>query len=85
MSGKDVGHVPGRFRSVDETSPHFRSRTEPDRRMLGSMADVTYILAAIEAGDPQAAAKLLPLIYAELRALAAARMAPEAPDHTLQM
>lgn len=47
------------------------------------MADVTRILSAIEAGDPQAAAQLLPLVYAELRALAAARMAAEAPGHTL--
>ena len=48
------------------------------------MADVTQILAAIEAGDPHAAADLLPLVYDELRKLAAARMAAEAPDHTLQ-
>ena len=48
------------------------------------MADVTQILAAIEAGDPHAAAELLPLVYDELRKLAAARMAAESPDHTLQ-
>ena len=48
------------------------------------MADVTQILAAIEAGDPSAAAELLPLVYDELRKLAAARMADESPDHTLQ-
>jgi RNA polymerase sigma factor (TIGR02999 family) len=48
------------------------------------MADVTQILAAIEAGDPKAAAELLPLVYDELRKLAAARMAAETPDHTLQ-
>jgi RNA polymerase sigma factor (TIGR02999 family) len=48
------------------------------------MADVTEILAQIEQGDPQAAAELLPLVYAELRRLAARRMDQEAPDHTLQ-
>ena len=52
--------------------------------MLGVVADVTQILSAIEQGDPRAAAELLPLVYDELRRLAAARMAAEAPDHTLQ-
>ncbi len=48
------------------------------------MSDVTQILNAIEDGDPSAAEELLPLIYDELRKLAAARMARESPDHTLQ-
>ena len=48
------------------------------------MSDVTRILSAIDAGDPHAAAQLLPLVYDELRKLAAARMASEAPGHTLQ-
>ena len=48
------------------------------------MADVTRILFAIERGDPQAAAELLPLVYDELRTLVAARMAEERADHTLQ-
>jgi RNA polymerase sigma factor (TIGR02999 family) len=48
------------------------------------MSDVTQILVRIEAGDPSAAEKLLPLVYDELRKLAAARMAQESPDHTLQ-
>src|SRR6476469_9890421 len=48
------------------------------------MADVTQILAAVEAGDPRAAAELLPLVYDELRKLAAARMAEERPGQTLQ-
>ena len=48
------------------------------------MPDVTQILNAIEDGDPSAAEELLPLIYDELRKLAAARMAQESPDHTLQ-
>jgi RNA polymerase sigma factor (TIGR02999 family) len=48
------------------------------------MHDVTQILAAIEQGDPQAAAQLLPLVYEELRRLAAQRLAQEAPGQTLQ-
>src|SRR5215470_7625541 len=48
------------------------------------MYDVTRILSQIEAGDPSAAEQLLPLVYDELRKLAAARMAAEAPGHTLQ-
>lgn len=48
------------------------------------MTDITHILNAIEAGDPNAANELLPLVYDELRKLAAARMAREAADHTLQ-
>jgi RNA polymerase sigma factor (TIGR02999 family) len=48
------------------------------------MSPVTQILSAIECGDPRAADQLLPLVYDELRALAAARMAREAPGDTLQ-
>jgi RNA polymerase sigma factor (TIGR02999 family) len=48
------------------------------------MADVTQILSAIEAGDPHAAAELLPIVYDELRKLAAARLADEKPGQTLQ-
>src|SRR5262249_34059613 len=47
------------------------------------MSDVTHILAAIEQGDPHAAAQLLPLVYDELRRLAAAQMAREKPGQTL--
>ena len=52
--------------------------------MLGGMADVTQILTAIVAGDPRAAAELLPLVYDELRQLAAARLAGEKAGQTLQ-
>jgi RNA polymerase sigma factor (TIGR02999 family) len=48
------------------------------------MTDVTRILSAIEAGDPHAAEQLLPLVYDELRKLAAERMAQERPGQTLQ-
>src|SRR5687768_14992532 len=48
------------------------------------MSDVTRILSAIEQGDPHAAEQLLPLIYDELRKLAAQKLAHEAPGQTLQ-
>src|SRR5262245_55972007 len=48
------------------------------------MSEVTRILSAIETGDPHAAAELLPLVYDELRKLAAARLADERPGQTLQ-
>ena len=55
-------------------------------RKLGytlAMADITLVLAAVDAGDRQAASQLLPLVYDELRKLAAARIAAERPDHSL--
>lgn len=48
------------------------------------MSDVTKILNAIDAGDPQAASQLLPLVYDELRKLAAQKVAQEKPGQTLQ-
>jgi len=48
------------------------------------MLEVTRILSAIEQGDPQAAEELLPLVYDELRRLAAQRLAEEKPGQTLQ-
>ncbi len=48
------------------------------------MSDVTRILSQIESGDPSAAEQLLPLIYDELRKLAAAKLAHEKPGQTLQ-
>jgi RNA polymerase sigma factor (TIGR02999 family) len=48
------------------------------------LSDATQILNAIEQGDPQAAEQLLPLVYEELRKLAAQRLAQEAPGQTLQ-
>jgi RNA polymerase sigma factor (TIGR02999 family) len=52
--------------------------------MLSSMSDVTRILSAIEQGDPHAAEQLLPLVYDELRKLAAHKFAQEKPGQTLQ-
>src|SRR5262245_53948172 len=51
--------------------------------MLVAMSEVTRILSAIEQGDPQAAGQLLPLVYDELRKLAAQRLAHEKPGQTL--
>src|SRR6187455_2785630 len=48
------------------------------------MSDVTQILSQIEQGDSQAAEKLLPLVYEELRKLAAVKLAQEKPGQTLQ-
>jgi RNA polymerase sigma factor (TIGR02999 family) len=51
---------------------------------LDLMNEVTRILSAIEVGDPNAAGQLLPLVYDELRRLAAQKMAQEAPGQTIQ-
>src|SRR5262245_6090425 len=48
------------------------------------MTDVTRILSAIDQGDPRAAEQLLPLVYDELRQLAAQKLAQEKPGQTLQ-
>ena len=53
-------------------------------RYAGPMSDVTQILSQIEQGDPSAADQLLPLVYEELRKLAAVRLANEKPGQTLQ-
>jgi RNA polymerase sigma factor (TIGR02999 family) len=52
--------------------------------ILDRMSDVTRVLSAIAQGDPHAADQLLPLVYEELRKLAAQKMAQEAPGQTLQ-
>ncbi len=62
----------------DDWYPKVRGDT------LTEMSDVTRILGQIEHGDAYAAEQLLPLVYTELRSLAAARMANERSDHTLQ-
>jgi hypothetical protein len=51
--------------------------------MLICMSDVTHILSAIEAGDPHVAEQLPPLVYDELRKLAAHKVAQEKPGQTL--
>src|SRR5579871_1695388 len=52
--------------------------------MLDLMSDLTVVLSAIQQGDPSAAGQLLPLVYDELRVLAAQRLAHEQPGQTLQ-
>jgi RNA polymerase sigma factor (TIGR02999 family) len=52
--------------------------------MAPAMNEVTRILSAVEQGDPQAAEQLLPLVYSELRKLAAQRLAQEKPGQTIQ-
>ena len=62
-----------------------RSGTPPGRPSeAGSMNDVTRLLSAIEHGDPHGAEQLLPLVYDELRSLAAQKLAQEKPGQTLQ-
>src|ERR1700752_1829377 len=62
-----------------------RSRDAPERPSVAvSMNDVTGILSAVEQGDARAAEQLLPLVYDELRKLAAQRLAREKPGQTLQ-
>src|SRR5712671_4388940 len=75
------------------------ARAEPGQRRFGvgrdrgtsgwtgaasPMNEVTRVLSAIEQGDPRAAAQLLPLVYDELRKLAAQKLAQEKPGETLQ-
>src|SRR5262245_13466951 len=62
----------------------FRSRGAAGRGMLTGMSDLSQLLEAAAAGDRQAAADVLPLVYDELRKLAAARLARENPGQTLQ-
>src|SRR5262245_50996142 len=52
--------------------------------IFACMSNVTQILSAIEQGDPHAAEQLLPLVYDELRQLAAQKLAQEKPGQTLQ-
>ena len=70
---------------VDDDMPQDGAGDEPVRPAPARAAgDVTFILSRIEQGEPQAAEHLLPLVYEELRNLAAAKMAQEKPDQTLQ-
>jgi RNA polymerase sigma factor (TIGR02999 family) len=52
--------------------------------MVALIRPVTHILEAVQRGDPKAADELLPLVYEELRQLAAAKMASQPAGHTLQ-
>ena len=61
-----------------------RDSSEATAKATLPMKDVTSILSSIEQGDPRAAEQLLPLVYDELRKLAAQRLAREAPGQTLE-
>jgi RNA polymerase sigma factor (TIGR02999 family) len=70
---------------VNDEQPQDLAGDEPDRSApVRATGDVTLILSRIEQGEPQAAEQLLPLVYEELRKLAAAKMAQEKPGQTLQ-
>jgi RNA polymerase sigma factor (TIGR02999 family) len=71
---------------MPEPAPGEGRGPSPGRSSLGvmPMSEVTHILNAIEQGDPAAAEQLLPLVYAELRQLAAQKLAHERPGQTLQ-
>src|SRR5205823_10070073 len=56
----------------------------PSRDSVPPMSEITRVLSAIEGGDPHAAEQLLPLVYQELRQLAAQKLAQEKPGQTLE-
>jgi RNA polymerase sigma factor (TIGR02999 family) len=72
-----------RFRKLLNKSGEEVPR-EPSSLEVTPMSEVTRILSAIEQGEPHAAEQLLPLVYAELRKLAAQKLAQEKPGQTLQ-
>src|SRR3954466_7071856 len=86
---------PGAGGAVRLAPPAGRSVLAPGRAFLSGrssrrglssapMSEVTRVLSAIERGDPHAAGQLLPLVYDELRRLAAGKVAREAAGHSLQ-
>src|SRR5262249_42859721 len=76
---------PARICSHRATSLGLGSACAAGRPLVAvSMNDVTRILSAIEQGEPQAAEQLLPLVYDELRRLAAQKLAREQPGQTIQ-
>ena len=81
----NAGEVSEEIRSSSKAlgPPAFRVVAVRCTATLIRMSEVTRLLDAAAAGDRKAAADLLPLVYDELRQLAAARMATENPDHTL--
>lgn len=81
MPRKLTRHVP---KELAEPNQAFDCWKLDDDGILLDMSDVTRILFQIEAGDPSAAEQLLPLVYDELRRLAAAKLAKEKPGQTLQ-
>src|SRR5262249_38099156 len=76
-----IGGLAGRS---NDPSAHPVRRAGASEILVSPMSEVTRILSAIEQGDPHAAEQLLPLVYEELRQLAAVRLAQEKPGQTLQ-
>ncbi len=79
-----TGLSPGAASGAERPPIFFVSRLALPRGMLDDVPDVTQILNAIEQGDPMAAEVLLPLVYDELRKLAASRLADDNAGQTLQ-
>ena len=78
------------LRQKPDTHMHMSGKSM-NRQLVGlgsaiilTMADITLILSQIERGDPNASSKLLPIVYEELRKLAAVKLALEKPGQTLQ-
>src|SRR5688572_9497077 len=75
---------------IDSATDRTRNRIRPYQNVLDRLAimpampDVTQILSAIREGDPQAFDELLPVVYRELRRLAAQKLRREAPGQTIQ-
>ena len=65
-------------------APAYRIANLGNPATILAVSDVTHILEAVARGDPAAAEELLPLVYEELRRLAAAKMAQQPPGQTLQ-
>ena len=78
----DAGRRLEKYRFDRATTP-LRNRIALPSPTL-AISDVTCILDRVQQGDPRAAGELLPLVYEELRKLAAAKMAQQAPGQTLQ-
>jgi hypothetical protein len=77
-----VGELPQKNRSIGLKTIYLQAKCR--KYMLGLMTEVTRILTGIDQGDPHASEKLLPLVYSELRRLAAERIAREKPGQTLE-
>src|SRR5260370_41521005 len=80
--GHAASSLPSRALTSHSITCYLRARFIAD--ILGLMSEVTRILTAIEEGDPRAAEELLPLVYEELRKLAAHKLTQEKPGQTLQ-
>jgi RNA polymerase sigma factor (TIGR02999 family) len=83
LTARALDHVTGVRRRSKAARRTIEARGEL-RILVFAMNEVTRVLSAIERGDRQAAAQLLPLVYDQLRQLAARKLAQEKSDHTLQ-